>query len=147
WLYLSNDAGNTWQGPITIGQNSNLSNSQCTVSGSGSWVSASGNNLSLNLALTFLSAFSGAKNFYAEVTNGTTDTGWMQLGTYTVMALASTSLTPSSGSGASQTFSFVLFDAKGYTTIANAQVVIDNTLSATTSCYLYFNRSGNLLYL
>lgn len=146
-LSLSNDAGNTWQGPIAIGQNSNLSNSQCTLSGAGSSVSGSGNNLTLNVALAFLPAFAGARNFYAEVTNGSLDTGWIQLGTYSVLALAVTSLTPNSGSGASQTFSFAMYDSKGYATIANAQIVIGGSLAAANTCFIYFNRPSNNLYL
>jgi trimeric autotransporter adhesin len=59
---LMNDAGNTWLGPITPGSGS-LSNSQCSLTGSGSGGSVSGNNLTVTYAITFKTNFSGSKNF------------------------------------------------------------------------------------
>jgi hypothetical protein len=50
---------------MTIGAAGTLPNSQCTINVGASSVSASGNNLTLNLALTFESAYAGAKNTYA----------------------------------------------------------------------------------
>jgi hypothetical protein len=83
-LYLTNNAGTAWQGPVTIGQSTTLQNSQCTLSAAGSSSTASGNNLTVTVALTFLPAFAGAKGVYAEVYDGTNDSGWNQLGAFTV---------------------------------------------------------------
>ncbi len=148
-LYLQNNAGTSWQGPVTIGQSGTLSNAQCTLSASGASWSGSGNNVILNLALTFFSAFAGAKNIYAEVTDGTADSGWVQLGAYTVTVapIAALSVTPASGSGMSQTFSFLLTDSKGFAAISSSQIIINNPLSIANGCYMYFNRAQNLLYL
>ena len=148
-LYLTNDAGTAWQGPITIGQKTTVQNSQCTVSASTSSSSGSGNNLTLSLALTFLPAFAGAKDIYAEVYDGILDSGWVQLGTFTATtpALAAISVTPSSGSGLSQTFSFLLSDNKGYAAIASSQIIVNNLLSVANGCYIYFSAAANLLYL
>ena len=41
-LYLLNDAGSAFLGPITVGSSNSLSNSQCTISGSGSSTSTAG---------------------------------------------------------------------------------------------------------
>ena len=38
--------------------------------------SASGDTLTLNLALTFKAGFAGAKNVYMEVENASHDSGW-----------------------------------------------------------------------
>ena len=148
-LYLTNNAGTAWQGPVTIGQNSTLQNSQCTLSASGSSASGSGGNLTVNLALTFLPAFAGARNVYAEVYDGSADSGWVQLGSYTVTAqpLAALSVTPASGSGMSQTFSFLLSDSKGYAAIASAQIIVNNPLTAANGCYIYLSRAANELFL
>ncbi|MGO9258510.1 MAG: SBBP repeat-containing protein [Bryobacteraceae bacterium] len=149
YLYLTNNAGTAWQGPITIGQNATLQNSQCTVSASTSSFSGSGNNLTLNLALAFLPAFAGAKGVYAEVYDGVLDSGWVQLGTFTVTAAAleAISVTPSSGSGMSQTFSFLLSDNKGYATIASSLIIVNNTLAYANGCSIWFIRATNSLYL
>ncbi len=84
-FFLVNDAGNTFLGPVTAG--SSVSNSQCTLNGSGTSATASGNNLAVTVNLTFLSAFGGAKTNWGgpmSVTN--TTTGWGTLGTWTVTA-------------------------------------------------------------
>jgi hypothetical protein len=82
-IYLASDTG-AWQGPIPIGVPGTLENSQCTVNAGGSSATASGNSLTVSLALSFTSAFAGAKNIYSEVENSTVDAGWAQLGSWTV---------------------------------------------------------------
>ena len=62
-LYLENDAANAASGAV-LGTNTTLQNSQCSVSVAGTSVSLSGNVLSLNLAVTFASAYSGTKSIY-----------------------------------------------------------------------------------
>jgi hypothetical protein len=82
-LYLANDAG-AWQGPVTVGSAGTLANSQCSVNAGGSSVSASGTTLTLNLAISFEAGFAGAKGIFMEVQNATVDSGWSQLGNWTV---------------------------------------------------------------
>ncbi len=82
-IYLASDTG-VWQGPIPVGVSGTLQNSQCTVNAGASSATASGNNLTVSLALSFTSAFAGAKKVYAEVENATVDAGWVQLGAWTV---------------------------------------------------------------
>jgi hypothetical protein len=82
-IYLANDAG-VWQGPATMGSVKNLENSQCTVHAASSTALASGNTLTLNLALSFKTGFRGTKNVYVEAENATHNSGWMQLGTWFV---------------------------------------------------------------
>ena len=148
-LYLTNNAGTAWQGPITIGSSATLSNSQCTVNAAGSSSSGSGNSLTLNLSLSFFAAFAGSKGVYAEVHDSTIDTGWVQVGTFNVTAppIATLSVTPSSGSGMSQTFSITYEDTKGYSAISSSMIIFNNTLAAANGCYVFFSPSSNLLYL
>jgi len=55
---------------------------------------------------------------------------------------------PSSGSGSTQMFSFSFSDANGATDIASAQMVIDSSLSGTSSCYVYVYANGSgVVYL
>ena len=152
-LYLATDAG-AWQGPLTIGSAGTLQNSQCTVNAGASSVSASGNTLTLSLALTFQAAFTGAKNVYMEVQNATQDSGWSAHGTWTVSSSGEAasppepvSVTPNTGSGLSATFAFVFSDGNGATDIVSTQMDISATLSATGACYFYYGRGANALYL
>ena len=149
-LYLTNDAGTAWQAPVTLGQNGTLQNSQCSVNASGSYSSGSGNNLTLNLSLTFKPGFSGGQFIYAEVYDGMQDSGWQQKGTWTVPSAALpaiVSVTPASGSGAAQVFDFVFSDPKGYGAISSAQILINAAPSFTGGCYMFYSRASNLLYL
>ncbi|HYW41807.1 MAG TPA: hypothetical protein VE959_03050 [Bryobacteraceae bacterium] len=149
-IYLTNDAGTAWQTPVTLGQSGTLQNSQCSANPLNSSASGSGNNLTLNLALTFQAAFGGTKNIYMEVSDGAGDSGWQQRGSWTVPASgppATISVTPASGSGSSQTFSFVFSDPAGYSAIVSSQILINNPMTASGGCYLLYSRSTNSIYL
>lgn len=52
-LYLANDAGQLFSSPVIPGSSTQVSNSQCTLSGTGSSYTASGNDATLDVALTF----------------------------------------------------------------------------------------------
>jgi hypothetical protein len=156
-LYLANDAG-AWQGPVTVGSTGTLSNSQCSVNAGSSSVSASGTTLTLNLAISFQAAFAGAKGIFMEVQSATQDSGWSNLGSWTVTSggggsggssgpPAPVSVTPNSSSGSSQTFAFTFTDPNGATDIVSTQMDINAQLSATNACYFYYSRASNALYL
>ena len=84
-LYLMNDNGSSWMGPLTIGQPGTLQNSQCTLNAGASSASGSGTNLTVNLALTFQPGFTGLKNNFMiadDVVNNLTS-GFQNRGTWT----------------------------------------------------------------
>src|SRR5712692_9957495 len=62
-------------------------------------------------------------------------------------APSNVSVTPSSGTGSSQTFSYLFSDPNGFADIVSAQMLVGATLSASNSCYLYFERSTNRVWL
>ena len=70
-------------GPLTPGSSSSISNSQCTLNGTGTSVSTSGNNLTVNYALTFSSTFTGAQNSYLSASSATVSSGFVHEGTWT----------------------------------------------------------------
>jgi hypothetical protein len=84
-IYLINDANSGLSGPLSVG--GALSNSQCTLNGTGSGTVNAGNNSTVTLSITFKAAFAGAKNIYmvAEDNNGNS-TGFQMRGTFTVAA-------------------------------------------------------------
>jgi len=147
-LYLANNTGSAWLGPVSPGQSGTLQNSQCTVTAASSSASGSGTNLTLNLALTFQAAFAGSKNIYMDVYDGL-DSGWSQKGTWTVTAgpPAPVSVTPNSGSGGTQAFGFVYTDPRGYAAMSPVSVVINGALSGNAACYILYYQSSNTLYL
>jgi hypothetical protein len=160
-IYLQNDGGDTLLGPVTLGVGGTVSNSQCTINGSTSSAAANGNTLTLNLAIIFKSSFAGSKNIFAYAQDvGGLNSGWRTLGTWTVpeggggpgpapapAAPQVGPVNPASGSGSTQTFAFSFSDANGHADIQWARVVIHEQLQAWGSCYLYYSKADNQLYL
>ena len=150
-LSLYNDAGTTLLPAIVVGQAGTLQNSQCSVNVGAASVTSSGTNLTLNVPLTFTSSFAGQKKTYMEVEDlsGLTS-GWQQLGSWATIGSsppANVSVTPNSGSGSSQTFSFVYSDGAGYNQISVAQAIINNYVTTIAGCALYYTASNNSLSL
>jgi hypothetical protein len=147
---LINDTNTAWLGPLTLGAAAILENSQCVVSGATSSASGLGANLTVNLALSFKPAFAGAKTIYMQ-TQDTAGwgTGWQTRGSWTPVSGAPSvvSVTPSSGSGSSQLFSFVYSDPNGFADLDWGQAMINATLSQNSSCLLHYTRSTNAVWL
>jgi uncharacterized repeat protein (TIGR01451 family) len=149
-LNLINDAGTQWlQG--TPGSGGTLQNSQCSVSLAGSSAVPNGNVLTLNLAVTFKPAYAGAKNVYMYgADTGGTNSGWQTRGTWTAQGVIVTadSVTPSSGSGSSQTFALQYSDTAGASSFSTVWVWFNATFStAANSCMVYYDRAATTLYL
>ncbi len=99
-MFLYTNAGTSTSAAITPGSSATASNSQCTLNGAGSSFSISGNNLTLNVSLTFSSAFAGTKNIYMHATgNLGTTVGWTKKGTWTRATSLSPTLVSISGMG------------------------------------------------
>jgi hypothetical protein len=149
-LYLENNGNTGTLGPLTPGSSSSLSNSQCTLAGTGSSASASGNNLTVHFALTFASAFTESKNVYLEGNNAYAGSGWSQKGSWTPVSVGAptvTSLAPASGTGLTQTFGTAYSDPNGYEDLSNVRVLINSTLSGVNGCYVYYYPATNAMYL
>ncbi len=152
-VYLYSDTAGSTTGPLTLGSSGTLQNSQCTINGSGSSSSGAGNNVTVNLSLTFPTSFGGAKLIYAKAQDVTDMAlGWTQVGSWTIpsgapVAPSGATMTPSSGSGSSQTFAFVYTDSNGFQDITWTQVLFNSTLSGLQACYVHFDRATNSVFL
>jgi hypothetical protein len=153
-LYLLNNSAASWLGPMAPGSSGSLSNSQCTLGGSGSSVSTSGNILTLTLAITFSSSFAGAENVYLETTTQEgVNTGFVSRGAWTIPgtptwsagAPSAVSVSPSSGSGMSQTFTFVFSDTGGAGDLLQQFVLFNTSLALASSCLPVYG--GSTVYL
>jgi hypothetical protein len=153
-LYLLNDAASDWM-PGVLGIGTVLQNGQCSVALNRSSVSMSGTTLTLNVAMTFKSSFEGAKQVYLYAANASgSNSGWQDRGDWTVTASPTTgvqvvSATPSSGSGASATFSLQYADSGGASHLSTTWVWFTAafTSSAANSCLIYYDRRLAVLYL
>jgi hypothetical protein len=148
-LELLNNAGSAWSAGITPGGSGSESNSQCTLSGSGSSVTLSGNTLTVVFNISF-TGFSGAKDIWLyAVDDEGQNTGLNQLGTFTAEGSTpepeTVSLSPTSGSGASQAFTAVYSDASGASDLSEVRMLINSAESATNACYVrYVPATGEL---
>lgn len=83
-LYLLDNAGTAVLSPaVAPGSSTSVSNSQCTLNGTGSSFSISSDNLTLNVALTFSGTFVGKQNVYMYAKGKTQNSGWVTEGTWT----------------------------------------------------------------
>ncbi|HEY2018191.1 MAG TPA: hypothetical protein VGH38_32015, partial [Bryobacteraceae bacterium] len=149
-FYLANDTATAWSGSATLGQNGTIQNSFCALNAAASSVSGSGNNLTLNVSLTFQPLFAGSKNIYVDAYDGT-ESGWQQKGSWTVPGTigspAPVSVTPNSGSGSSQTFAFVSSSPKGYDALSTVLVIVNSALAGPSGCYFLYYPGSRGFYL
>ncbi len=152
-INLLNDNATVFQ-PATLGAASTLQNSQCSLNVAASTVTLSGNSLTLNLAMTFKTAYAGVKNIYLRAVDVSgSNSGWQPLGTWTVALPSGTpssvSVSPSSGSGTSQTFGLQYSDTGGASGLEQVWVYFNATLAnpATNACLLYYNTATNQINL
>jgi hypothetical protein len=143
-ISLRNDANTAWLGPIALGASATIQNSQCTVNAASSTAISAGTTLTVALALAFTQAFDGARNIYGQAQNAAgLVSGWQPLGTWTIAISnqppQAVSVTPSSGTGSSQVFSFVFSDPNGASDIVSAQIVINAVLSGNSACWVSFD--------
>jgi uncharacterized repeat protein (TIGR01451 family) len=86
-LFL-NDAGTAWSSPAAPGAAVTLSNSQCSVNLGAASVTASGTNLTLNLPVTFAAGYAGTKSTYMYAAGSSANSGWQNMGSWTVPAVS-----------------------------------------------------------
>jgi hypothetical protein len=152
-ISLLGDNGTAWQAAI-LGSAATLQNSQCSVNVATATVATSGNTLTWNVPMTFKPAYAGAKNtFLRAIDMAGTTSGWQQLGSWTVASAAGTpaavSVTPGSGSGASQSFALQYSDTSGAGSLQQVWVYFNATLAnpASNACLLYYSAATNQINL
>nr|MDQ2900412.1 hypothetical protein [Acidobacteriota bacterium] len=161
-LYLLNDAGTVYLGPISAGVAGTLSSSQCTVDGGASSASGSGSTLTVNLAVGFSSGYAGAKNSYALAINRSgLASGWQNRGSWTVPGAGTPNppppslssnptadiVSPNSGTGRSQTFQLTASDPNGFADLRFLEFVVNRDTGGQATCWIDYNRPKNLVYL
>ncbi len=145
-FYLRNDAGTGWVGGNTQGTSFTIQNSQCVLSSTGLSAHTNGNTLTLIAPITFNTGFLGSKFTYVNaVDNENVSSGYQQLGSWTVDQLPTgVSITPASGTGFAQTFSFVFADLNGATDLTDLYGIINTSASIGGCTVRYLKSAGGL---
>jgi hypothetical protein len=152
-LYLLNDTGTAFTGPITVGQSAAIANSQCSLNALATSVTVLDNSLSLNLNLTFKPAFAGAKSNYGYVVNNEGQaSAFTLLGSWTVTGAGATltvnSVTPNSGTGLGpEVFDFSFTDGNGYFDVSYVYGMFSGTGSGAGACLVVYYTPLNTIYL
>jgi hypothetical protein len=148
-IYLVNDSGSGYTS-ATLGTAGTLSNSQCIVDTGASSASGSGNSLTFSASVTFKPAFAGAKNIYMSVFNNSTVTsGWQVEGTWTANSQppSNVSVTPSSGTGTTQNFTFIYSDPYGHADISWVNMLFQSQLTGQNACWVQYTPATNAIDL
>jgi len=149
-LFLVDDGGNAG-GPyvgMTLPGSGTIQNSQCSIAGTGSSFSGSGNTLTLTLAITFNASFAGNKVIYmAAQDNVPTNSGWQTIGVWNVPGPVPPGpsvggVSPGNGNSATQTYTFTFNNTNGFADLAVMNVLINNAINGIAACYIAFVPSG-----
>jgi chitinase len=145
-FFMKSDDNTAW-GQAALGSSSLLQNSQCSLNPSASSVSTAGNTLTLNLAMSFTSAYAGQKTIFGFAADTSSSTGWLTLGSWTVVAAApivvlpsgpTEQLTPGAGSGGSATFTARITDSTGWANVIQTDLVIGNGAGQPNVCQIEY---------
>ena len=135
-----------------IGSSSSLKNSQCSIGATS--VIATPLSTTVNVEVAFASGFAGRKNIYmyGADTSGFVNSGWTQRGTYLVSAdtppvPSADSVSPTGGSRAIGTFTFIFSDTQDAANLTVAGMLFSARLDFQNSCYVVYNRSQGTLQL
>jgi len=114
-LFSLRDDGGNWLPGIPLPSGDTVHNSQCSVALAASAVSTTANTLTLTVEVSFTTAYGGSKNVYVNAGSvpGQT-TGFQLVGVWAVTGnVQAVSVSPNSGSGVTQLFTFSYADSAG----------------------------------
>jgi hypothetical protein len=136
---------------VVPGSSAVVSNSQCTLRGANSTIVAGTTALVVTVDIGFNATFFGPKNVYLYAAESLTNTGFVNVGAWTVTGGAPTadSVSPASGSGSSPNFTFTASDSAAQSNIVGMTVLITagSPANLTSACYLFYNRTAGTIGL
>ncbi len=144
YIYLVDDAGDGGYAgaPMPLPSTGVVQNSQCSISATGSSVSASGNTLTLTLAITFKAPFAGNKAVYMAARSNTQNSGWQSLGTWNVPGTptgpAVGTVSPARSTSLGQTYTFTFTDSNGFADLFVLDVLTNSFLVGNNACYFAY---------
>jgi len=144
-ISLAYDIAANGSAPLVPGSSTVVSNAQCTLRGANSTIVAGTTSLTVTVDIAFNATFFGAKNAYLYAAESLTNSGWANVGGWTVTGGAPTadSVSPASGSGSSPNFTFTASDSATQSNIVGMTMLLTagSPANLTNACYLFYNRS------
>lgn len=148
---LANDVASSGSSLVNPG-GGNGQNGQCTLNGSGSYITKAGNTLTMVISLTFQPGFTGNDTVYlSAIDTSNNNTGQVAAGMWTATVPppqpTASSVSPNSGLGSSQTFTFVFSDTQNANNITGMGMVFNSSLSFTQACYIIVDTNAGTVAL
>ena len=138
------DAGGPFSA-LSLPGDGSISNSQCTISGTGSSVTGEGENMTLNLAATFSPNFAGNKVVYMAARDTLSkNSGWQALGVWEVPSQPRTgpfvlAMNPARTNNAvSQAYTFTFTDTFGFQDLSILNVLVNTAIDGRSACYIAY---------
>jgi hypothetical protein len=147
-LALADDDANTWK-TVRLGTTDTAQNGQCSITGTNTSATESGNTLTLTVKISFTPSFSGQQRIFMNVWDrANAVSGPAYKGRYIVdLPPDLGSVTPGSGAGTGGSFTFVYTDPNGGTDLTAAFALFGRTAVAANGCLVYYDGSSNQVYL
>jgi len=147
-VLVNNDNGSGWVGSGVLGSAGTVENSQCRVTLGTSSALGVGATLTINLAITFKAGLQGQENILMSAGDNSGQTSaWQVMGTWTAGSVAQSpvnvSVTPSSGSGLSQSFGFKASSSNGYQNLSYVQMIFSNPATSAAYCLVDYLVGSN----
>ncbi len=128
---------------VVPGSSTFASNSQCTLNAANTTVVIGVTSIVITMDLTFHANFFGAKNVYLAAVEPGFNSGYVDLGTWTVTggAPSAISVSPATGSGLSPSFTFTVSDSSSAANISAMNMLITTGAPTNTAnaCSLVYN--------
>ena len=126
-------------------------NSQCTLNGTQSSVVIGGSSITITVSFTFRPPFSGARSLYLFATDAGASTGFVAKGTWTVTvpppAPSADTVSPNSGLGSNQTFTFVFSDTQDAFNLTGMAMLFNTSTALQNACYIGVDRNQSTISL
>lgn len=143
WMYfdgsglsLASDNTATWSTSYSWGTGSTLYNNQCNVTLVSN--ASAGGTLTFTLTITLTSSFPRPETVYMQASYPTSqDTGYQPEGTWSGSS-SPLAVSPASGSGMTQTFTFTAADPQN---VSNMNALFNTAVSGAGACWMYFDGS------
>ena len=151
-LYLVDDSGTALLPGLTLNGSGNINNSQCGISGTGSFTEGNGSILTLTLNMTFSGSFAGNKVIYTAAGNtASINSGWQAVGVWSVPGTASAAPTVGGASPprtyAGGLYGFTFTDPNGFSDLGVVNILINDFLDGDHACYIAYSRAQGVFYL
>jgi hypothetical protein len=137
--------------PVVPGSNGIATSSQCLLKAANSQIIYTQTSVVVTVDVTFTASFAGNKTIYLYAGESAANTGWVAVGNWTASGgtPSADAMSPSSGAGNWQTFTFTASDSASQLNINGMQMLFTagSPANIVNQCHLVYNRDNGTIGL